>query len=584
MAKTDEPADTVAESTNAMIPGRDVYAWRALSTQDRLTTLVEHPKARALVRKLPTTDLFYLIKELGVDTTVELLPLLSESQWQGFIDIDAWSQDHVEMAALQQWLDAAALAGPGTQTRLLRGLEDELLVTLLAAKLTVHERDLDVDFVPDTSELLTSPDGMFYLEFTEHPDWVPTVDRLLRLLYADDPDRARRVLRASRWELLSDSEERCFQWRTARMEELGYPSMERAVQIFSPIQVREFKEQISQRLQSFPEANLIASDHPVTTGLTLPDVQDVPFLAECLSVVPDGPRRIRIAQAFVHLTQAILVATNTPLGDVDEHHEAARRAFATVSLALSYLSNNTPTMGAEILARVWMGHLFGTGHTLLATLQRRAIRLHHRTAGDQGYELFDSPTAEVISGLIRPVPLCFSGIVPTNRPRHRLFQSTTDLQNTRKWLAHGEAVVTFFEQRFGFSPAVFDGIDIERMEEDFRRHVRFSTLLATGIAQSVLGNGFQVAPLSEAGLQQFVRQAFEGTTTPRRIRKSIRKALREGWFAKADSKAAKTQIKLLNFVNTTLKGLEETLGAIPPGDYVDPRYVGSALLVESHSD
>lgn len=584
MTKIDQQTDILSGPSSILTLNRDVYAWHQLSAQDRLDALVDRPNARALVRKLPTTDLFYLIKDLGVEATVDLLPLLSESQWQGFVDIDLWSQDHVEIGAFQQWMEAAALAGPETQTTLLRGLEDELLVTLLMANVTVHERDLDLDFVPDTSEVLTSPDGMFYLEFTEHADAVTTIDRLLRLLYADDPDRARRVLRASRWEILSDNEERCYQWRSNRMEELGYPSKERAVQIFSPIQILEFKQQIAKQLPTFPEANLVASDQPITSGLTLPDVHEVPYLAECLALVPEGPRRARIAQAFVHLTQTILVATDAELGNVDEHHEAGRRAFATVGLGLSYLSNNTHHIGAEILARVWLGHLFETGHTILTDIQRRATRLHSRAAGGRGYDLFDSPTTEVIAGLIRSTPLYFSGVVPTDTPRHRLFQSTTDVRNTRKWLAYGEAVVAFFEQVFGFSPTVFDGIEIDRIDEDFRQHIRFSTLLATGIAQSVLGNGFQLTPLTEAGLQRFVQLGFEGNSSPRRFRKSIRRALRDGWFSQPDVRNSKARLHLLRFVKTTLNRLEETLGSLPPGDYVDPRFIGPVLLVEMPKD
>ena len=574
-----------AEPLSPLPPWRGGHAltrrWAEATGMDKLNAILSLPDVPGYIESLRPDELFYLVKDIGAGDSLDLLRYVTPEQWQGFADLDCWRGDQFEETALEEWIATTVAAGLEVTASFVDALDPELLALYLLKVAQIHEKDLDVDFVTDANTLLTTPDGEHYLEIpVDHPS-IPHVQRLLRTLYARDIRSARAIVRAARWELSAAAEEDCLRWRTGRLEEMGFPSREDAELLYERVAVGRVKSEIRAGLDDAASVTGVSSDEPLSQGLALPPLEESPFLSAALARVEQPEARDRIAQSFVYVTHGVLIADRAELGSVEANLAASRASFASVNLGLELLADGDPAVGARILERTWLREIFKVGHTVTDELRARAKRLLHRTETPSGSVLLDPPFDEIVAGANRAHPELYSGTTDEGHPRYEPIRTVEQLRTLQAVLAQGEAVVSFFEEFVGFSPAAFDATELEGVSEDQRQFVRFSTLLLTAVANFAIGKGWSLDPLSAAGVDLFAAAVIAGTGDYRTLDTRLREQL-DRQLTPAEGTAAPERDRmaaLRQYVSRCLDSLEEALAPLPGDQPVDPRYLGSLLLV-----
>ena len=170
-----------------------------------------------------------------MDSSLELFAHVEPDQWQGLMDLSCWRSGGIDANRFSGWLQATTTASPEVATRLLKSVDEEFLVSILQSIATIEEKDLDKDFVPDNLEILPSPDGEFFILLPQGHPMAPYVIQSLRMIFAENLLRGRRLLRACRTEINSQVTEQAFKFREARMADLGFLERDAAVEIFQPI-------------------------------------------------------------------------------------------------------------------------------------------------------------------------------------------------------------------------------------------------------------------------------------------------------------------------------------------------------------
>ncbi|HYG69105.1 MAG TPA: DUF6178 family protein, partial [Anaeromyxobacteraceae bacterium] len=205
----------------------------------RLDLIFDSRSPQALVRALPADELYFTIRDVGLADAVELVQLASADQFKVFLDLDAWRGYAFEPSRAMPWIRAAragAAMEPKAAARWaakLSALDPEVLFLLLRTSLRIHDLEQDPDPEITSDRFMRTPEGKFVVEFAVEGTEYVAIRGLLDDLYAEDPFKATRLLSAIRWEMESELEETALRWRSGRLADLGYPSLEEALSWFA---------------------------------------------------------------------------------------------------------------------------------------------------------------------------------------------------------------------------------------------------------------------------------------------------------------------------------------------------------------
>jgi len=482
MAKDPEQALTLAQLE--AVRGQLALA----SGKRRLDLILDAPDPGALVRALPPDELYFTIREIGLSDAVPLVGLASAAQFKVFLDLDTWRQGRFEPRRALPWLRAAragSLSDPKAAARWERkraALDQELELLILRDALLVH--DLKVDEDPDvTSERSwRTPDNCYLVEFQVEGTEYLAVKALLDDLQAHDAFDLSRRLAALAWELPSELEESALRWRTGRLADLGYPSLEEALSWYARPPARR---------EDAPGAPSRAP------GFFLAPLAQGSLLARAAARLEPADRAALELQ-LVGAGNAVLVADAIDPTELDDVRAAVDGARAMVELGLEAASEGDEGRAAEALAATPVKRLFQEGFGRVLALTWRADRLFKAGgAGTRAAPFLDAPLGEALTALSSRRPRYWPGLeLPRDAwgaPAASAFSgrrilSAADLSRTAAALDLAEGLAALARQH-GLAPLRADA-----------GAPRLSAHWLTALANERLGRGFTPAPLPVADL------------------------------------------------------------------------------------
>ncbi|RKH37272.1 DUF6178 family protein, partial [Corallococcus sicarius] len=207
-----------------------------LSPRQRMEALLDGPDTPAMVRSLPAEDLYVTIQEIGLADTTELVQLASPAQFRTFVDLGGWQRDKLDPHAVLTWLRAARGDEPEDFLRKLHAVDLEVVETLLKEFTTVYDLEEDPDANPQGMTVET-PEGRYLVEIKLEGAEMSAMRAIVNDLIAESPFESVRLFEAVRWEIPSELEETAFQFRRARLADLGFPALEDALALFSRVDV-----------------------------------------------------------------------------------------------------------------------------------------------------------------------------------------------------------------------------------------------------------------------------------------------------------------------------------------------------------
>ncbi len=219
--------------------GRSVHREVGLK---RMRVILDRENAGELVRALPSEDLYFLVREIGLQDAAPLVALASPEQFQAFVDLDGWRREetggHLVPERVLGWLAVGRQGGDEAHDAKLKALDLEVVELILKHGLEIIDiREEEEQPRPTTDpgdhQWFKTPCGNFLIAYNLGELEGAELRRLVDDLYAEDAFGAARLLSAVRWELASEMEEHALRFRNGRLEDLGFPPAELAAALYA---------------------------------------------------------------------------------------------------------------------------------------------------------------------------------------------------------------------------------------------------------------------------------------------------------------------------------------------------------------
>lgn len=322
------------------------------------------PSPEKLIPELPEAELCFTAKAVGLGDAGWILAHATEGQIQACLDLDVWRDQAVDPPALSEWFAAFDDAGEETLVRAARGIDPELLYMFLRSRIAAQLKPNEEGWEPEPGS--QTLEGQFYFRALAEGDDVSPVSRLLRALFEFDYWLYFRMLQALTWEDPAENEEFALRWRSGRLEDLGFPPWEEAMQVYGFLRPED-------RLALPAQVNALTAGGwrlPVWIP-RLPVATDARHLVFRAAASLDDDERRAFFFAFIALANQVAVAERMPLGDAESTPRAIEKAAALASRGLEWLIERLGDDGVSLLRRVPVARLFRIGVNLERDESRR---------------------------------------------------------------------------------------------------------------------------------------------------------------------------------------------------------------------
>ena len=469
---------------------------------------------QALVRSLPTQELYYTIKDIGLADSGEVVALASAEQVAGCLDLDCWSKDRLDLGRLHGWLRFFTAGEKEAAEAVWKGADPEALLLAFRSLVGVHE--LVEGELPESAvgELVRTPDGFYALEVIPPPDAPENplaralIDRVVGMGFA----AAHAFMESVRWELPSALEEQAYQFRAGRLEDLGLPDYYEALSIFQPVRPDEGGERP-------PVPPPLCEE----LGAVLPerwsaDSGGTGLLRRSMEELADTETLDELKGGLALLANRTVVAERKEPSSRGVVGEALRAVVANIEIGMQTLGVSRAREGAAVLAKRDLGWLHRLGFTQLRRLGQRAREMERSgrySLVDGELSLLDSPHREMARALRLPIPRFVAVDDPEVMGIQRRFESIADVQAAEEELDFLAELPDLVAEVFGAEPASVGalGKSVVAAPADLR-DVRFSTLFLTGLARSAARREAEHLPLGMGAIIAFLQSAREQTATP----------------------------------------------------------------------
>ena len=156
---------------------------RETSGMQRLNAILELTHPSEFVQDLATQDLYLLLHDIGKTDAFVLLEYASNDQFRELMALDTWSRDEFQIDRWINLLDLAKACNWNTALRFIKSTESELIQLILSGDIQVHDKDLDIETVPDFLQVINSPDFMFKFTVPRGHDLEGRLPELLKMFF-----------------------------------------------------------------------------------------------------------------------------------------------------------------------------------------------------------------------------------------------------------------------------------------------------------------------------------------------------------------------------------------------------------------
>ncbi len=445
----------------------------------RLDLLLDQPDPIAAVQALPADELFHAIQEAGLADSGDVVALSSPEQFRTFLDLDGWRGNALDPARVLPWLRAGRPPSVSSEEEeelwraKVAAIDPEVMSLVLRETVRIHDLEDDPDPDIEGARCARTPEGRYLVEFVpDGPDYL-VVRHILDDLYALDAFHAGRMLSVLRWELETELAEAALRWRTGRLADLGYPSLDEALSWYARPASRPAVEPAG--LPVRPPGFWLAAHRRGT------------LLDRAAALLPPDALARFEAEAMA-AANAALVADRVDTSDPDEVRDAVESARSLLEMGLESLSAGGDDAAAAVLASTPLKRVFQAGFGRLLDLRFRADRLRR----EAGAPVLDPPLGEALAALRLRRPRYFPGLAtpreewgsPTSGAfSARPFRSTDEVRRVSLALQDCEGILALARE-LGLSAPAGDAAAST-----------LASLYLTALANERMGRAFSPTPI-----------------------------------------------------------------------------------------
>jgi hypothetical protein len=513
-----------------------------LTSKGKLEALIDTANALELVRSVPAEDLYYAIADVGLDDAHDVVQLASPTQFRTFLDLGSWKKDEAQPSTVLAWLHAAMGDDQDEFLKKLFGIDLEILELVLRRFITVYSLEETPDAHPQHPTIET-PDGKYLVEIDAEGVELATLRGMISAIIAQNPFESTRLFEALRWEVPSELEETAYQFRTARLGDLGFPPVEEAMALFARVPV--------------PRA-------PPTEASALQQTARVDFIGAALRGL-EPLERERLEEELRYLVNSALVAEGADPGDLEAIRTVSERTRDYLALGLEALSFGDPSKAADAFRAEPSKRIFQLGFSVTLEVKFLADRLMREPLSAlKGRPLALSFEASTIQAARRKRPmraLKVEGAEPAT------FRS-------RRELSEAEAVIARGGRQIAVLRALLGGTEGEAQRRllGWPGEPTAERLLASLVAKVLFDGVAALAPIPGTRVTELLERLFEGDPSRPLLREGVREKVNRALEAALPEPLRADAREL---VNTTLERLRHELasahlaGSLPPGVRVE---------------
>ncbi len=347
--------------------------------------MLEEVDGKALVRAIPAEDVYAAIIDVGLADSTEVVQLSTPEQFRSYVDLAAWQRDRLDPLEVLHWLRAARGDDDEAFILKVRALDIEVLELIYKKLAGIHDLEEDPDVNPDGVTMET-PEGKFLVEFRVDGVDEAALRRLTFDLMAQSPFELTRFLEAVRWELETEIEEAAFQFRQARLQDLGFPPADEAARVFAWVDP-------DKAAASGGAAGVVATQGRVD------------YVAAALAGL-EPVERHNLEGEVRYLVNCVLVAEGAEPGDPPAVRQFSERARDYLDLGLEHVTGGQPARCADAVRERTLKEIFQVGFSLTLQLKRQVERM----VGEPGAKFGETwlaldEEAAALQALLRRRPL-----------------------------------------------------------------------------------------------------------------------------------------------------------------------------------
>lgn len=454
-----------------------------LAPRHRIDAMLEEVDGRALVRSLPAEDVYSTIIDVGLADSTEIVQLATPEQFRTFVDLAAWQRDRMDPLEVLHWLRAARGEDDEDFVRKVRSLDVEVLELIYKKLVIIHDLEEDPDANPEGTSM-EMVEGKYLLEFRIDGVDEAALRRLTYDLTTHNPFELARFIEAVRWEATTELEEAAYQFRRARLEDLGFPPLEEAQKIFAWV-----------------DPGSVGPKNKETTTSLAPTSGYIDYVAAAFRGL-DTVERQNLESEVRYLVNCALVADAAEPGDPGAVKRLSEHARDYLDLGLEHYTAGDERLATEVVRETTLRALFQVGFSLTLRLKRQAEKLAHEEGsrfGDTWLALDEEAAA--MTALMRRRPLKALKVPGAEPVPFRARRELADMETT---------FARIRQQR-----AVFQALLGPKASETIARfglklsELTAQKLFAAVVAWAEVEQRVEVAPFPELKLTELATRIFD---------------------------------------------------------------------------
>jgi len=417
----------------------------SLPAEKALDSILDSPQPAAIVHSFPEEDFYFLINDIGIEDSLQLLSLASDKQWEYILDIEVWEKDRISTNNVTKWLDLFIKADSQRFIRWFLNKKTEFVEFYLFKNIEVKIREHDQDPSIFGDDFFTL-DDVFYIRFVDLPlsaesdsNFIETrnevLSKFIDRLSGYDHNIYQNVLIEAFSIIPSEYEEEAFRLRNVRLAEKGFLPFDEAIGIYQPLKPEALSMQSAKFITESSEERLYIPVPHYSTAMLKQDN----LLTDSLKKIEKDDVLQQIQVELAGLANQIIVADQKVIRNKKELDDLVKKTCGYISIGLKQLTEEGSDLdenrAVALIQRFPLSQIFRVGYGLVLELKWRAEKWRKISWFEKNrlpLSFWGEGWIGVLGGLLIKKPLYYdnykTGLL------YREFYSIEDIKYTEKVL------------------------------------------------------------------------------------------------------------------------------------------------------
>jgi len=565
-----------AEKTfNRLALDQKVRLVLAAPWQKRRDIIMLAENARELVQALPCEEVYWTVRQSGIQDSLQIISLTSQEQLQFLFDMDCWRKDSLDAPAISQWYKMLSKCNELKVIEWFHEADEQFLVASLKKLVRVRKIQQDTDISEEYEDMPAATlDGIYFFIFIEK-DAYSTVMPLFNSLYLNDRDMFYSLAEGIIWDTAPEVEEAAYAWKKNRLAEYGFPEFDEALTIYQLMSENELNGLSAMIPKGDRTEQTRNSELQPRYGLSGNDMPR--FYMSVFGMIDDVETFDRLQRETIILANKIIIADGLEVQSAEDTNRAFRKAAGAIGIALESLTNSDPFASLILITLVPAATLFRAGITLIMKIRKEFFASGWQIKDSALLaSFFESPYGETLTGISQKRPLLYEGLLQPGAAQYRAFMALVELNSVQKAVSTCRELDNLLFGILALDPAWLFSDFLMTTTCDEPVNLTISAVLMTMLARLALSGDVRLEALSERDALSFVKKAFNKSPSGGyALRGSFRKVSHD-WLAAACAGQAPQVLSV--YLDALLLQFEESVSPLAGQKIIEKRYIDKLLF------